>query len=171
MSAPSQRVGRVSSHGAKAKDAANAGSRHPAHKARRPSPVGRVPSRSATTTGPKKSGSSPNAGSGDPAYKTHRPPCRPRVPTRRKPERRKKSGEPLHSAKLEINPRPGGDEFNDDLLASFIPMKCVEEESGRFQPFGDKKSRRFAKATHHSATAMSSLPRSRRAWKTEKLPF
>jgi len=40
---------------------------------------------------------------------------------------------------VEINPRPGGDEFNDDLLASFIPMKCVEEESGRFQPFGDKK--------------------------------
>lgn len=141
MSAPSQRVGRVSSHGAKAKDAANAGSRHPAHKARRPSPVGRVPSRSATTTGPKKSGSSPNAGSGDPAYKTHRPPPVGRVsPRGASPERAKEGWRTVALGEIvEINPRPGGDEFNDDLLASFIPMKCVEEESGRFQPFGDKK--------------------------------
>ncbi len=40
---------------------------------------------------------------------------------------------------VEINPRPGSDELGDNLLASFIPMKCVEEESGQFTPLGDKK--------------------------------
>ncbi len=40
---------------------------------------------------------------------------------------------------VEINPRFGKDELADDSLASFIPMKCVEEESGRFEPLGDRK--------------------------------
>ena len=38
-----------------------------------------------------------------------------------------------------VNPRPGDDKRADDSLASFIPMKCVEEESGRFEPLGDRK--------------------------------
>lgn len=38
-----------------------------------------------------------------------------------------------------INPRPAKDELQDDALASFIPMKCVEEESGRFTPLEDKR--------------------------------
>jgi type I restriction enzyme S subunit len=40
---------------------------------------------------------------------------------------------------VEINPRFGKEELSDDSLASFVPMKCVEEESGRFTPLGDKK--------------------------------
>src|ERR1019366_2504222 len=40
---------------------------------------------------------------------------------------------------VNINPRPGSDELADDSLASFIPMRCVEEESGRFEPLGDRK--------------------------------
>ncbi|MDA1274473.1 MAG: hypothetical protein O2960_10550 [Verrucomicrobia bacterium] len=40
---------------------------------------------------------------------------------------------------VEINPRSGDDKLADDTLASFIPMKCVEEESGRFEPLGDRK--------------------------------
>lgn len=39
----------------------------------------------------------------------------------------------------DINPRPGNDHLADDSLASFIPMKCVEEENGRFEPLGDRK--------------------------------
>ena len=31
---------------------------------------------------------------------------------------------------VDINPRDGNDKLADDSLASFIPMKCVEEESG-----------------------------------------
>jgi type I restriction enzyme S subunit len=38
-----------------------------------------------------------------------------------------------------INPRPSDDTLADDALASFIPMKCVEEESGRFEPLSDRK--------------------------------
>ena len=40
---------------------------------------------------------------------------------------------------VEFNPRFGKDELADDSLASFIPMKCVEEESGRFESFGNRK--------------------------------
>ena len=40
---------------------------------------------------------------------------------------------------VEINPRSGDDKLADDAMASFIPMKCVEEESGRFAPLGDRK--------------------------------
>src|SRR5438552_986988 len=40
---------------------------------------------------------------------------------------------------VEFNPRFGKDELADDSLASFIPMKCVEEESGRFEPLADRK--------------------------------
>ena len=40
---------------------------------------------------------------------------------------------------VEFNPRFGKDELADDSLASFIPMKCVEEESGRFESLGDRK--------------------------------
>ena len=40
---------------------------------------------------------------------------------------------------VDFNPRFAKDELSDDSLASFIPMKCVEEESGRFQPLGDRK--------------------------------
>jgi type I restriction enzyme S subunit len=40
---------------------------------------------------------------------------------------------------VEFNLRFGKDELADDSLASFIPMKCVEEESGRFEPLGDRK--------------------------------
>ncbi|MCY7287735.1 MAG: restriction endonuclease subunit S, partial [Cryobacterium sp.] len=40
---------------------------------------------------------------------------------------------------MDINPRLGDAEPADDALASFIPMRCVEEESGRFEPLGDRK--------------------------------
>lgn len=40
---------------------------------------------------------------------------------------------------VDFNPRFGKDELADDSLASFVPMKCVEEESGRFEPLGDRK--------------------------------
>ncbi len=40
---------------------------------------------------------------------------------------------------VEFNPRFSKDELADDSLASFIPMKCVEEESGRFESLGDRK--------------------------------
>ena len=40
---------------------------------------------------------------------------------------------------VDFNPRFGKDELADDSLASFIPMKCVEEESGRLQSLGDRK--------------------------------
>ena len=40
---------------------------------------------------------------------------------------------------VEFNPRFGKGELADDSLASFIPMRCVEEESGRFVPLGDRK--------------------------------
>jgi type I restriction enzyme S subunit len=40
---------------------------------------------------------------------------------------------------VDFNPRLGKDELADDSLASFIPMKCVEKESGRFEPLGDRK--------------------------------
>lgn len=40
---------------------------------------------------------------------------------------------------VDFNPRFGKDELADDSLASFIPMRCVEEESGRFEPLGDRK--------------------------------
>src|SRR5437867_3904079 len=40
---------------------------------------------------------------------------------------------------VDINPRPSKDELDNDSLASFLPMKCVEEESGRFKPLGDRK--------------------------------
>ena len=40
---------------------------------------------------------------------------------------------------VDVNPRFGKDELADNSLASFIPMKCVEEESGRFEPLGDRK--------------------------------
>jgi type I restriction enzyme S subunit len=39
----------------------------------------------------------------------------------------------------DINPRFGKDELADDMLATFVPMKCVEEESGRFAPLEDRK--------------------------------
>jgi type I restriction enzyme S subunit len=40
---------------------------------------------------------------------------------------------------VDFNPRFGKDELSDESLASFIPMKCVEEESGRFESLGDRK--------------------------------
>lgn len=40
---------------------------------------------------------------------------------------------------VDINPRFSRDELAADSLASFIPMKCVEEESGRFEPLGDRE--------------------------------
>lgn len=40
---------------------------------------------------------------------------------------------------VEINPRPEIETLDDDTLVSFVPMKCVEEESGRFQPLEDRK--------------------------------
>jgi type I restriction enzyme S subunit len=40
---------------------------------------------------------------------------------------------------VDISPRFGKDELADDSLASFIPMKCVEEESGRFESLRDRK--------------------------------
>ena len=40
---------------------------------------------------------------------------------------------------VEFNPRFGKDELANDSLASFIPMRCVEEESGRFESLGDRK--------------------------------
>ena len=39
----------------------------------------------------------------------------------------------------DINPRSQKDELDDDTLASFVPMKCVEAESGRFSPPENKK--------------------------------
>jgi len=40
---------------------------------------------------------------------------------------------------VDINPRFGKDKLADDMPASFVPMKCVEEESGRFAPLEDRK--------------------------------
>ncbi len=40
---------------------------------------------------------------------------------------------------VDFSPRFGKDELADDSFASFIPMKCVEEESGRFESLGDRK--------------------------------
>jgi type I restriction enzyme S subunit len=40
---------------------------------------------------------------------------------------------------VDINPRFNKDELTDDMLASFVPMKCVEEESGRFVSQEDRK--------------------------------
>lgn len=40
---------------------------------------------------------------------------------------------------VDFSPRFGKDELADDSLASFIPMRCVEEESGRFESLGDRK--------------------------------
>ena len=39
----------------------------------------------------------------------------------------------------DINPRFDRDELTDNMLVSFVPMKCVEEESGRFLPLEDRK--------------------------------
>jgi type I restriction enzyme S subunit len=39
----------------------------------------------------------------------------------------------------EINPRLGKSDIDDDTLASFVPMKCVEAESGRCVPPENKK--------------------------------
>jgi type I restriction enzyme S subunit len=38
----------------------------------------------------------------------------------------------------DINPRPDFGDISDNTAVSFIPMKCVEEESGQFTPLGDK---------------------------------
>src|SRR5690348_9118944 len=40
---------------------------------------------------------------------------------------------------VDINPRFGKGDLADDMLASFVPMKCVGEESGRFVPLEDRK--------------------------------
>src|SRR5258708_82354 len=40
---------------------------------------------------------------------------------------------------VDFSPRFGRDELADDSLASFIPMRCVEEESGRFEPLGNRR--------------------------------
>ena len=40
---------------------------------------------------------------------------------------------------VEINPRPELDDIDENMLASFVPMKCVEEESGRFESLEDRK--------------------------------
>jgi type I restriction enzyme S subunit len=53
-------------------------------------------------------------------------------------ETRRKNLVPLGEV-VDFNPRFGIDELADDSLASFIPMRCVEEESGRFKPLGDRK--------------------------------
>ncbi len=45
---------------------------------------------------------------------------------------------PLGSV-VDINPRPELDKLDDGKLASFIPMKCVEEEIGQFAPLGDRR--------------------------------
>ncbi len=39
----------------------------------------------------------------------------------------------------EINQRPKRDEFDDEMLASFVPMKSVEAESGKFCPLEDRR--------------------------------
>jgi type I restriction enzyme S subunit len=39
----------------------------------------------------------------------------------------------------EVNPRTQKDDLDDNTLASFVPMKCVEAESGRFAPPENKK--------------------------------
>lgn len=45
----------------------------------------------------------------------------------------------LLSEVVDFNPRFGKDELDGDSLASFIPMRSVEEESGRYEPLGDRK--------------------------------
>ena len=40
---------------------------------------------------------------------------------------------------VSINPRPVLDKHGDNALASFIPMKCVEEESGKFTPLCNRR--------------------------------
>ena len=39
----------------------------------------------------------------------------------------------------DINVRPKKDELDDEMLASFVPMKCVETENGRFESPEDKR--------------------------------
>ncbi|MDI1336359.1 MAG: restriction endonuclease subunit S [Lacunisphaera sp.] len=46
---------------------------------------------------------------------------------------------------VDINPRPELDELGGDALVSFVPMKCVEEESGRFRSLGDRKIKEVRK--------------------------
>jgi type I restriction enzyme S subunit len=45
----------------------------------------------------------------------------------------------------DINPRPDTDSLDDNTLVSFVPMKCVEEESGRYEPLCDKPLREVKK--------------------------
>jgi len=39
---------------------------------------------------------------------------------------------------ISVNPRPKKDEYDDEMLVSFVPMKCVEKESGKFSPLEDR---------------------------------
>ena len=48
-------------------------------------------------------------------------------------------------AVADINVRPKKGDLDDDTLASFVPMKCVEAESGRFAPPEIKKLREVKK--------------------------
>ncbi len=52
---------------------------------------------------------------------------------------------PLGSV-VEINQRLGGIEPDGESLASFIPMKCVEARTGRFEPLGDRRVSELRKA-------------------------
>jgi len=128
MSAHREHVGRVPSHGA-------------APKGRKKIAQGKE--RSDAALGHESQNTSrPDAGSGDPAYNATRPTDVGRVPPRSEsPEEAKAGGwavVPLGEV-VDVNPRPDSDELHNDSLASFIPMKCVEAESGQFQPLGDRK--------------------------------
>ncbi len=46
---------------------------------------------------------------------------------------------------VEINPRPKEGELRDDSFLTFLPMRRVEEESGRFAPLGDRKVKEVRK--------------------------
>jgi type I restriction enzyme S subunit len=95
-------------------------------------PVGRVPPRGATPPGRKKSAQGKERSAPALGHESQ---------NTSSPEGAKEGRWPVVplSEVVAVNPRPGKDEVPDDSLASFIPMKCVEEESGRFEPLGDRK--------------------------------
>src|ERR1039458_4079734 len=111
--------------------------------------VGRVPPRGAAPTGRKKiAPGKEQGGSGVPPLNQPKQQRRDASATlghesQNTPslERAKEGAWPVVplSEVVGINPRPGSDELADDSLASFIPRRCVEEESGRFEPLGDRK--------------------------------
>src|SRR5438046_5232456 len=92
-----------------------------------PKPVGRVPSHGAAPTGRKKIAQGKEYGG------------RVQTPALGYKSQNTSSSERAKEGGWQTVPLPGDDKIAGELLASFIPMKCVEEESGRFEPLDDRK--------------------------------